>query len=124
MSPGRSLAWIVLAVAFFFATGCGTTKQAEATQQLLASDAVDRSVANIDFTPLAGQKVYFDTKYIQDYKGIGFVNSAYVISSLRQQLFAAGCLLQEKLEDCDYVVEARMGTLGNDEHNIIYGIPA
>jgi hypothetical protein len=105
-------------------SGCGTTKQAEATQQLLSSDAVDRSVAMIDFSPLEGQKVYFDAKYLQDYKGIGFVNSNYVVSSLRQQMFAAGCLLQEKAEDADYIVEARMGTLGNDEHNIVYGIPA
>jgi hypothetical protein len=104
--------------------GCGTTKQAEATQQLLSSDAVDRAVAMIDFSPLEGQKVYFDAKYLLDYKGIGFVNSNYVISSLRQQMFAAGCQLQEKPENADYVVEARIGTLGNDEHNIVYGIPA
>jgi hypothetical protein len=106
------------------ASGCGTTKQAEATQQLLSSDAVDRAVAMIDFSPLEGQKVHFDAKFLLDYKGIGFVNSNYVISSLRQQMFAAGCLLQEKPEDADYIVEARMGTLGNDEHNIVYGIPA
>lgn len=106
------------------ASGCGTTKQNEATNQLLTSDAVDRSVAMIDFSPLEGQTVYFDVKYLQDYKGIGFVNSNYVISSLRQQLFAAGCLLQEKPEDADYIVEGRIGTLGNDEHNIVYGIPA
>ncbi len=104
--------------------GCGTTKQSEATQQLLASDAVDRSIAAIDFRPLTGQKVFFDTKYLTNYKGIGFVNAEYVISSLRQQMFAAGCLLQEKLEDAEYVVEARVGTLGNDEHEIVYGIPA
>src|SRR5262245_58090299 len=104
--------------------GCGTTKQSEATQQLLASDAVDHSIAAIDFRALAGQKVFFDTKYLTNYKGIGFVNAEYVISSLRQQMFAAGCLLQDKLEEAEYVVEARVGTLGNDEHEIVYGIPA
>jgi hypothetical protein len=114
-------AWAVLAST---CGGCGTTKQSEATQQLLASDAVDRSIAAIDFRPLKGQKVFFDTKYLTNYKGIGFVNAEYVISSLRQQMFAAGCLLQEKLEDAEYVVEARVGTLGNDEHEIVYGIPA
>lgn len=121
----RGVFWIVTAA--FLGTacpGCGTTKQAEATQQLLSSDAVDRAVAMIDFSPLEGRKVFFDAKYLQDYKGIGFVNSNYVVSSLRQQMFAAGCLLQEKAEDADYIVEARIGTLGNDEHNIVYGIPA
>ncbi|REJ86450.1 MAG: hypothetical protein DWQ34_27355 [Planctomycetota bacterium] len=106
------------------AAGCGTTKQSEAKQQLLASDAVDRSIARIDFTPLSGQTVYFDTSYITNYKGIGFVNAEYVVSSLRQQLFSAGCLVQEKREDAEYVVEARIGTLGNDEHDIVYGVPA
>ena len=120
----RSLIATLALLALLTATGCGTTKQNEATNQLLTSDAVDRSVAMIDFSPLEGQTVYFDVKYLQDYKGIGFVNSNYVISSLRQQLFAAGCLLQEKPEDADYIVEGRIGTLGNDEHNIVYGIPA
>jgi hypothetical protein len=114
----------LLIVGAWHFTGCGTTKQSEATQQLLASDAVDRSIAGIDFRPLTGQKVFFDTKYLTNYKGIGFVNAEYVISSLRQQMFAAGCLLQDKLEEAEYVVEARVGTLGNDEHEIVYGIPA
>jgi len=106
------------------ASGCGTTKQSEATQQLLTSDAVDRSVAKIDFSALEGQTVFFETKYITDPKNATFVNSNYVISSLRQQLFAAGCLMQEKSDEADYIVEARIGTLGNDENSIIYGIPA
>lgn len=105
-------------------TGCGTTKRHTATEQLLISDAVDRSIARINFAPLAGQSVYFDTEFIKNYEGIGFVNSNYVISALRQQMLAAGCRLQEKAEDAEYIVEARMGTLGNDEHEIVYGIPA
>ena len=120
----RSLIAVFAFAALAAGAGCGTTKQREATNQLLTSDAVDRSVAMIDFSPLEGQRVFFDVKYLQDYKGIGFVNSNYVISSLRQQLFAAGCLMQEKAEDADYIVEGRIGTLGNDEHNIVYGIPA
>lgn len=123
MSPTRLISAILLS-ATVCAAGCGTVKHNEATQQLLASTAIDRSVAEINFRPLAGQKVFFDTKYLTNYKGIGFVNAEYVISSLRQQLFAAGCLVQDKLEDAEYVVEARVGTLGNDEHEIVYGMPA
>lgn len=98
----------------------------QATQQLLASDAVDRSVSQIDFTDLNGQKVYFDTSHIRDPKdiSIGFVNSDYIISALRQQMLAAGCHLQDKIEDSKYVVEARVGALGTDGHEVIYGIPA
>lgn len=115
---------ILLGAAVICCAGCGTTKQSEATNQLLSSDAVDRSVARIDFTPLQGQTVFFETKYITDPKNASFVNSNYVISSLRQQLFAAGCLIQDKPEDADYIVEARIGTLGNDENSMVYGIPA
>ncbi len=102
--------------------GCGTTQQNLATQQLLESDAVDAAIARIDFTPLTGRKVFFDSTYVQDYKGIGFVNSSYIISGIRQQILAAGCLLQEKREDADYIIEGRVGTLGSDRHDIVYGI--
>ncbi|MCA8997644.1 MAG: hypothetical protein KDA80_11680 [Planctomycetaceae bacterium] len=105
-------------------SGCGATKANVATEHLLTSDAVDGAVAKLDFTPLTGQRVYFDTKYISDYKGIGFVNSNYVISSLRQQMIAAGLLLQETQDKADFVVEARIGALGADSHEIVYGIPA
>ncbi|WP_437187537.1 DUF6655 family protein [Planctomicrobium sp. SH668] len=105
-------------------TGCGTTKSNIATEQLLGSDAVDAAVAKMDFTPLSGQLVFFDTSYMADYKGVGFVNSQYVISSLRQQMLAAGVLLQTKIEDADLVIEGRIGTLGADSHELVYGIPA
>ena len=104
--------------------GCGTTLNRSATEQMLTSDAVDRSVARIDFHPLAGQKVFLDVDYIRNVKGVGSVNSEYVISSLRQQLLAAGCLLQEGKAQCDYVVEVRVGALGLDANEVIYGIPA
>lgn len=106
------------------AAGCGTTVKRGATEQLLTSDAVDRTIAQFDFRDLSGKKVYLDTQYIQAVKGIGFVNSAYIISSLRQQLVAARCLLQNKKDDADYIVEARVGALGLDSHEITYGIPA
>ncbi|MCA9079534.1 MAG: hypothetical protein KDA58_03200 [Planctomycetaceae bacterium] len=104
--------------------GCGTTRQYEATAQLIASDAVDTAIAKIDFTPLTRQKVYFDTQYIKNYKGIGFTNAEYVISSLRQQMIAAGLLLQEKETEADFIVEGRIGALGTDDHELVYGIPS
>lgn len=113
------LLWCAMAL-----TGCGTTKQNTATEQMLNSDAVDAAVAKIDFTPLAGQRVFFDTTYMQNYKGIGFVNAEYVISSMRQQMVAAGLLLQAEIKTADYVVEGRVGALGTDSHEVVYGIPS
>ncbi len=111
-------------LALILAVGCGTTKTRLATEQLLVSDAVDQAVADIDFSVMAGQKVFFDAQYINNIKGIGFVNSEYIISSLRQQMVAADCRLQESEDDADFVVEARVGTLGTNGHEIVYGVPA
>jgi hypothetical protein len=122
-SVGRFLGnGLVLALSAVLA-GCGTTKSRSATEQLLISDAVDRAIAVIDFSPLAGKEVFLDTKYLVAVKGIGFVNTEYVTSSLRQQMLASGCLLQEDVKDAEYVVEARIGALGTDSHEVTYGIP-
>jgi hypothetical protein len=104
--------------------GCGTVQQNSATEQLLASDAVDAAIARIDFSPLEGERVFFETRYIQNLKTIGFVSAEYMISSLRQQMTAAGLLLQDSPSQADYIVEARVGTLGSDAHDMIYGLPA
>ncbi|WP_339613576.1 DUF6655 family protein [uncultured Rubinisphaera sp.] len=120
--PCRSL--FPLVVICLVLSGCGKSMVQNGTEQLLTSDAVDRVVAQIDFTPLSGQKVYFQDQYIKDIKGIGFVNGDYIISSLRQQILAANCKLEEKAEQADYIIEARVGALGNDQHEVSYGIPA
>lgn len=112
-----------LAACMFVLTGCGKTLLTEGTEQMLASDAVDSSIATIDFSPLANQKVYFDTTYIRTIKGVGFVNGDYIVSALRQQILAAGCELQEKQEEADIVIEARVGALGGNQHDIVYGVP-
>jgi hypothetical protein len=104
--------------------GCSSGKQRLATEQLVISDSVDRSVAKIDFEPLRGQKVYLDTKYMTVSRPQGFVGPEYVISSLRQQMMAHDLRLMEKPEEADIIVEARCGVLGNDGHDVSFGIPA
>lgn len=113
------LAWGTLSLL----CGCGTTNSRSATQQLLSSSAVDRSISQIDFRDLSEKKVFLDTKYLKSVKGVGFVNADYITSSLRQQMMAAGLLLQDKLEQADYVVEARVGALGTNSHEVTYGMP-
>ena len=120
---------VLVCAAFMLATsGCGSTKQRIATDQLLLSSAVDEAIGEIDFSPLAGQRVYFDTEYIKDSKSnrleVGDAASGYVISALRQQIAAAGCLLQEDAAAADFVIEGRVGALGSDESEVVYGIPA
>lgn len=118
----RPLAWAAIGLCLLYA-GCGTTRNQDASDQLTLSAAVDNSVAGIDFRPMTGQKVFFDDTYIKGVKTPTFVNSDYVISSLRQQIMAAGCLLQEKIDTADIIIEGRIGTLGADDHRVTYGVP-
>jgi hypothetical protein len=112
--------------------GCGTTKSFTATEQLLMSDAVDSTIAKMDFRALSGYKVFLDTQYVigagKVIPGVAMpvnlVNSDYVISGLRQQLTAAGCLLVDTREQSDVICEARCGALGTDGHSMTYGLPA
>jgi hypothetical protein len=112
---------VVLSVSLL---GCGRIISQKATDQLIAGDAVDRTVSQIDFRILMGKKVFLDTQYINKaIPGVGFVTSEYMISSVRQKMMCDGCLLQEKLDEADFVVEMRIGALGADGHEVIYGVP-
>lgn len=114
---------LVVIALLLVAAGCGTTTKRVATEQLLMSEAVDQAVAKLDFQHIANHKVYLDTSYVRPVKSPGFVSSLYVISSIRQQLAAAGCRIQDSRDDADIIVEPRIGTLGADGHEVTYGIP-
>ena len=104
-------------------TGCGTTTNRIATEQLLVSNAIDEAVSQIDFSGLAGAKVYLDATYLKDDKQAGIVNTNYVTSSLRQQLTAAGCQIFDSEKEVDIIVEPRIGAMGTNGHKVTYGIP-
>jgi hypothetical protein len=102
--------------------GCGTTRvtntQRTATEQLLISNAIDQSVSQLDFRILANKPVYFDAQYLGTNPDQG-----YVVSSLRQQLLASGCILVENRNQATYVVEARSGGIGTDQYQVLFGVP-
>lgn len=85
----------------------------------MLTDAIDRSVEQIDFSPLHGRRVYLDTQFIGTRS-----ESGYLISSLRQQIAAAGCKLSESAADAELVVEARIGSQSTNRHDSLLGIPA
>jgi hypothetical protein len=104
--------------------GCGRIVSTKATDQLIAGDAVDRSVAQVDFRLFAGKKVFLDTQYVnKTVPGVGFVTSEYIVSSIRQKMMCDGSLLQEKADEADFIVEMRVGALGADGHEIVFGMP-
>ncbi|CAN5168610.1 hypothetical protein BH10PLA2_BH10PLA2_18060 [soil metagenome] len=104
-------------------TGCGTTRSSDtartATEQLLISHAIDEAISELDCANLRDKKVFLDSQYLD-----GTVDKGYLISSLRQHLLAAGCLVQEERAKATYVVEARAGAIGTDRHALLVGVPA
>jgi Family of unknown function (DUF6655) len=103
--------------------GCGTTRSTDtirtATEQLLISDAIDQAVQTINFESLRGQTVFLDDQRLAD-----VVDRNYLVSTLRQHLLASGCLLRDKREDADFIVEARAGTVGTDRNDLLFGVPS
>jgi hypothetical protein len=90
-----------------------------ATEQLLISDAIDRAVQEVDFSPLSGQTVYLDSTMLKD-----VTDRNYLVSTVRQHLLASGCTLRDKREEADFIVEARAGAVGTDRNDLLFGIPA
>jgi hypothetical protein len=102
--------------------GCGTMRTSDttrtATEQLLLSHSIDDSVSQLDFRMLSGRRVFLETQYLD-----GVTDKGYLISSLRQQLLACGCLLQEDRKTATYIVEARSGSVGTDRNDMLIGVP-
>ena len=113
----------LIAFALMTMSGCGSIKGRTATEQLLVSDAVDRSIEQIDFSALRGKDVYLDCKYLKAVRSVGFVNAEYIISSLREKMTVAGCRLRENPVEATFIAEVRVGCLGSDCHEVNYGIP-
>ncbi len=122
----RQSHWHLLALvsAILLHAGCGSTTQRTATEQLLLSEAVDNSINQIDFSPLQDMKVYLDTAALRPVQGQGIVGGDYVASVLRQKMLAARCLLKQDRSDAEVIVEARIGALATNGHDVVYGIPA
>lgn len=122
-NPNRPCLAALSLFALMAAIGCGTTRTSNtartATEQLLISDAVDRTVQQINFKVLAGQTVFFDTAQMNE-----VVDKGYVISCMRQHLLACGCIMKEKKEDATFIIEPRVGVVGTDNNDLMFGIPA
>lgn len=114
--------WVLGAMAGLACLGCGTTRMTDtsrsATEMLLVSQAIDRSVNQMDFSPLAKKLVFFEEKCLD-----GVTDKGYLASSLRSKLLADGCILVEDRAKAVYVVEARAGCVGTDKHSLLIGIP-
>ena len=98
----RLIAAILLAMLL---VGCGTTRMTDspcaATEMLLVSQAADNAVAQIDFSPMVGKTVFLDASGIEK----EIIDKGYLVSLVKQQLVAAGALLQDERVRAEYVVD-------------------
>src|SRR5262245_22338428 len=98
---------VVAIAGFILFPGCATTRTSDtartAVEQLLISNAVDQSLAKVDFGPLNGHKVFIQEKYLDG------VDKNYVAGTIRHRVLAAGGKLAEKPEDAELVMEIRSG---------------
>lgn len=103
-------------------TGCTHTSTSNtartAKEQMLLSNAVDQSLDKVDFTPLYGQKVFVDDKYLE------CVDKSYVVGSLRHRVMRAGGALATTADDADVIMEVRSGGVGTDSAEMFLGVPS
>lgn len=114
---------LMISICALFAFGCGTTKWSDTnrtgTEQLLISNAIDRGVTKIDFSPMLGKKCFLDTAAIAQ-----TTDRDYLATTIRQHLAAKGAVLATDVADADYIVEVRAGAIGTDRDDLLIGIPA
>ena len=118
-----SIKCLLIGICAFFTFGCGTTKWSDTnrtgTEQLLISNAVDRVVAKIDFSPMRNKKCFLNTAAIAQ-----VTDHDYLAMTVRQHLSTAGVILAANEADADYIVEVRAGAVGTDRDDLLVGIPA
>lgn len=103
-------------------TGCSSTRTSNtartATEQVLLSSAIDRSLSNVSFESLRARRVFIDDKYLDS------VDKGYLVGTLRHKALAAGATLASSADDAELVIEARSGGVGTDTEESFVGIPA
>ena len=117
-APAAPCAFALFALA---AGGCASTSSSDTSrtgmEQLLISDAIDRSIAKIDLRPLAGKSVFVDPQYLD------CVDKGYVVSSLRHRVMTSGARLAASADDADLIAEVRSGGVGTDRQESYVGTP-
>lgn len=118
----RAVAQLLTLILIALVTGgCTATKTSNtartAKEQMLLSNAVDQSLDKVDFTPLYGNRVFLDDKYLD------CVDKSYVIGSVRHRIMRSGGMLTPTVDEADVVMEIRSGGVGTDSSDAFLGSP-
>ena len=77
----------------------------------------DDAIYRVDFSPLAGSRVFLDTQYVT------VVDKDWVISSIRRTMAEQGILLENNKDKASVIVEAAFGAYGTDQRTRTAGLP-
>ena len=120
MSTSRASISLIIGL-ILLCTGCTSSSTSNtartAKEQMLLSNAVDQSLDKVDFTPLYGQKVFVEEKYLE------CVDKGYLLGSVRHRILRAGGSLAGTADDSDVVMELRSGGIGTDTSDSFIGLP-
>jgi len=101
--------------------GCASMKESDTArtglEQLLISNAVDQSLAKVDFRPVSGAKVFLKTDLLD------CVDKNYVMLTTRSKLLDNHCTLVDKADDAEIVMEIASGGVGTDRTELVVGTP-
>jgi hypothetical protein len=96
-----------------FVTGTART----GTEQLLLTGTWDSVICHVDFTPMAGTKVFVDGQYVNN------VDKEWIVSSIRRTMAEQGVLLENNKDKAQVVVEVAFGAYGTDDRTCTFGLP-
>jgi hypothetical protein len=113
----RALASLALALVSGCTTVTVTGSPRTGTEQLLLTGTFDDALYHVDFSPLAGSKVFLDAQYVT------VADKDWVISSIRRTMAEQGVLLENNKEKANVIVEASFGAYGTDQRTRTAGLP-
>jgi hypothetical protein len=116
----RTARCLVMLVLVLF-PGCTSVKMTgtprTGTEQLLLTGAWDNALAHVDFSSLAGTKVFLDGQYVTA------ADKDWIISSTRRTMAEQGLFLENNKDKAQVVVELALGAYGTDERDRKFGLP-
>ncbi len=116
----RSAIWLVLFVVALV-PGCTSVKMTgtarTGTEQLLLTGTWDNALSHVDFSSLAGQRVFLDNQYITA------PDKDWITSSIRRTMAEQGLLLENNKDKAQVIIEAALGAYGTDERDRKFGLP-
>jgi hypothetical protein len=132
-----SLLWVIALGGT--AGGCATIRVTDpprtATEQMLMSEAVNRSIAQLNFDALRDRKVWVETAYLSGAEQVTVggevrqrlftsAEQAFATGVVRERLLQSGARLVQEKKEADVVLEVRSGGIGIDRIENLVGIPA